>query len=321
MADEENADHSGTDAEGAVAMTPDQHLPAIDVALVDALVQDQFPQWAELPISPVLDQGWDNRTFRLGEYLSVRMPSAAAYAAQVHKEQQWLPFLASQLDAAIPRPVGFGVPGRGYPWSWSIHQWIAGERASSRALSRSVSFAQAAATFLRALRNVPRKNGPTPGEHNFQRGGPLRFCDAEFREAAVLLQGGFDARLLQQAWADAVDSIWHFEPVWIHGDFAPSNLIVNDAGALAGIIDFGQTGIGDPACDLAIAWSYFREPARTSFLECAGLDRETCLRGRAWALWKAAIVESGLCTTTDSESRVAAHTLLEIESEVKTERP
>lgn len=302
-------------------MTPDLHTSVIDVALVDALVKDQFPQWAELPIAPVIEQGWDNRTFRLGEHMSVRMPSAAVYAALVRKEQQWLPFLGSQLDIAIPRPVGLGVPGKGYPWSWSIHQWIAGERASSRALSHSVSFAEATAAFLRALQTVPSAHGPMPGDHNFQRGGSLRFYDFQFREAVGLLQDRFDARLLRQAWADAVESIWDSEPVWIHGDFAPGNLIADDEGALAGVIDFGQTGIGDPACDLAIGWSYFREPARTNFLESAGLDRETCLRGRAWALWKAAIVESGLCTTTDAERRVAPLTLLEIESELKKELP
>jgi len=58
----------------------------IDESLVAALIADQFPQWAGLPLSRVLPGGWDNRTFRLGEDLLVRLPSAAAYAAQVEKE-------------------------------------------------------------------------------------------------------------------------------------------------------------------------------------------------------------------------------------------
>jgi aminoglycoside phosphotransferase (APT) family kinase protein len=61
----------------------------IDVSLVSRLVATQFPEWANLPIRPVECGGWDNRTFHLGEQMTVRLPSAAAYALQVEKEQRW----------------------------------------------------------------------------------------------------------------------------------------------------------------------------------------------------------------------------------------
>jgi hypothetical protein len=57
----------------------------IDVSLVRLLVTTQFPQWADLAIKPVEFGGWDNRTFHLGEHLTVRLPSAAAYSLQVEK--------------------------------------------------------------------------------------------------------------------------------------------------------------------------------------------------------------------------------------------
>lgn len=52
----------------------DDEQATIDVALVRWLVIAQFPQWRDLPICLVIPSGWDNRTFRLGENMLVRLP-------------------------------------------------------------------------------------------------------------------------------------------------------------------------------------------------------------------------------------------------------
>ena len=72
--------------EPAQAPTRDE----INAELARRLVAGQFPQWADLPVRPVADSGWDNRTFHLGEAMIVRLPSGPGYAAQVEKEQRWL---------------------------------------------------------------------------------------------------------------------------------------------------------------------------------------------------------------------------------------
>ncbi len=87
----------------------------ITVELVERLISAQFPAWADLPVRPVDIDGWDNPTFRLGESMSVRLPSDDAYAAQVDKEQRWLPVLAPQLPLPIPAPLGRGAPSRRSP--------------------------------------------------------------------------------------------------------------------------------------------------------------------------------------------------------------
>jgi aminoglycoside phosphotransferase (APT) family kinase protein len=83
---------------------------SMDVELVTTLVSEQFPEWSRLPITPVMPGGWDNRTFRLGDELSVRLPSHESYVLQVEKEQGWLPILAPQLPVPVPEPVGIGQP-------------------------------------------------------------------------------------------------------------------------------------------------------------------------------------------------------------------
>src|SRR5215207_6646361 len=104
----------------------------IDSDLVRRLIRAQFPQWAQLPVRPVEHGGWDNRTFHLGDRMTVRLPSSAGYRLQVEKEHRWLPVLAPQLPLAIPTPVGRGVPAEGYPFPWSVYGWIDGEQATPR---------------------------------------------------------------------------------------------------------------------------------------------------------------------------------------------
>ena len=103
----------------------------IDATLVARLVASQFQQWADLPIVATVPNGWDNRTFRLGPALLVRLPSAEAYAAQVRKEHRWLPVLAPHLPLPIPVLLAMGRPAEGYPWNWSVYRWFEGVPAST----------------------------------------------------------------------------------------------------------------------------------------------------------------------------------------------
>jgi aminoglycoside phosphotransferase (APT) family kinase protein len=153
--------------------------PVIDAALARRLVDAQFPQWRGLPLRPVEHDGWDNRTFRLGDELSVRLPTGNWYALQVAKEQRWLPVLAPQLPLPIPTPVAHGAPGCGFPYPWSVYRWLDGEPAATARIDDLPAFADAVAGFLNALRAIDASDGPPPGRHNFFRGGPLATYEAE----------------------------------------------------------------------------------------------------------------------------------------------
>ena len=126
----------------------------IDVSLARRQIDSQFPQWSPLPITPVEVDGWDNRTFRLGPELTVRLPSGPWYAQQVDKEQRWLPVLAPQLPLPIPLPVARGEPDAGFPYPWSVYRWLDGELASQAQIDDRAGFASALAGFLTALRRI-----------------------------------------------------------------------------------------------------------------------------------------------------------------------
>jgi aminoglycoside phosphotransferase (APT) family kinase protein len=256
------------------------------------LVAEQFPQWAHLPLVPSPHSGWDNSTFRLGEELSVRLPSGPSFARQVEKEQRWLPMLAPQLPLPIPQPVGHGRPSDGYPWPWSIYRWIAGQPANLTPITDPTRFATDLARFLAALYAVDATDGPAPGEHSASRGGPLTPFDELTRESIDLLADDLDAAAVTDVWETALASTWERAPVWVHGDLIGSNLLVAD-GKLCAVIDFGCSAVGDPACDLSVDWMQFDDEGREAFRRILPFDEATRARGRGWALWKALLTLAG----------------------------
>lgn len=275
--------------------------PTIDVQLVTALVSEQFPEWSRLPITPVLPGGWDNRTFRLGDELSVRLPSSESYMLQVEKEQRWLPILAPRLPVPVPEPVGFGQPSQRFPFPWSVYRWLPGHAASADLIADDTTFAAELGDFLSDLQRADASGGPLPGAHNFFRGDAPAVYDAETRRAMAALGDTIDAGAVGDVWDAALATRWSGEPVWFHGDVSEGNLLV-DGRRLSAVIDFGTSGIGDPACDLVIGLTTFRGDAREAFREHRGLDADTWARARGWALWKALIVAAGLAGSHSPES-------------------
>jgi aminoglycoside phosphotransferase (APT) family kinase protein len=261
----------------------------IGADLVGRLVAGQFPQWSDLPVRSVSKGGWDNVTFRLGEEMTVRLPSAGRYVSQVEKEQTWLPRLAPSLPIPIPTPLACGAPTEDYPFPWSVCRWLPGETAEAAPPADLTRFAADLAGFLVALQAIDASDGPATGPHSFFRGGPLATYDEQTRQAVAKLGDEVDAAACLEVWEAARAAPWSGPPVWVHGDVAASNLLVGD-GRLSAVIDFGCSAVGDPACDLAIAWTFLDDAARATFRAALPLDAGTWARGRGWTLWKALIV-------------------------------
>ncbi len=265
------------------------HREQIDAALAARLVAEQFPSWAGLALVPVEEEGWDNRTFRLGESLSIRLPSGPGYVASVEKEQTWLPRLAPQLPLPIPEPVALGRASAEYPWAWSVRRWIEGRPAGPDTIGDPPAFARDLAGFLTALQRIPADGGPVAGAHCFHRGAPPAFYDAETRAALATLGPRVDGRTAAAVWDAALDARWVGTPTWFHGDVAAGNLLVDRDGRLTAVIDFGTCGVGDPACDLVVSWTLLDGPGRAAFRSLMPADEAMWARARGWALWKALI--------------------------------
>lgn len=252
----------------------------IDESLVRRLLAAQFPQWAGLSIKRVASAGTDNAIFRLGDDKAVRLPRIPRATGQVEYDQRWLPRFAARLPLAVPEPLGHGSPAEGYAWTWGIYRWLDGQEATLDRLANPCAAAINLAEFVRALQRVDAADGPLATN----RGVPLADRDDCTRESIGQLHGEVDVDGVTAAWDEALAApVWTGQPVWVHGDLAPGNLLVNH-GRLTAVIDFACMAVGDPACDLQPAWNLLAGASRKTFRAALGVDQATWARGRGWAL-------------------------------------
>ncbi len=238
------------------------------------LLAVQHPQWAELPLTPVPSAGTDNALFRLGADLVVRLPVVDWAVDDVAKEQHVLPLLAPHLPLPVPEPVAGGEPGAGFPWPWWVYRWLPG-----RTPLPADDVAADLARFVVALRSASVAAGPAAS-----RGGPLAPLDAQVREQAPLLADLLDPADALAVWEQALEAPpWDGPPVWVHGDLGLGNLLVDEAGRLSAVIDWGACGVGDPAVDLFPAWLW-ASPGRDAYRAAVDVDDATWERGRGRAL-------------------------------------
>jgi aminoglycoside phosphotransferase (APT) family kinase protein len=247
----------------------------IDVTLVRRLLGEQFPNWANLPLRRVEPAGTVNAIFRLGDELSLRLPRRHGSTKPGGKEFDWLPRLAPSLPLEIPVPVVQGRPTGDYPWFWDVYTWAEGRTAAVEEVD-AIKAARDLAAFVGALQRVDPAGGP-PG-----RGIPLIERNKEIR--VWLAKFDRDPAVTKE-WERALAAPpWDGPPVWHHVD--PRNWLVRE-GRICAVIDWGSMGVGDPACDVMVAWKLHSREARDAFRQALPTDDATWERARGWALSQA----------------------------------
>jgi aminoglycoside phosphotransferase (APT) family kinase protein len=264
---------------------------AIDAFLVRALLDEQHPDLAALPLYPAAS-GWDNEMYRLGEQLCVRLPRRVAAASLLLNEQRWLPILSETLPLPVPAPLRIGSPSAIFPWSWSIVPWLTGSPADLTEPGPEQILPLA--RFLRTLHQPAPADAPC---------NPVRGCALAYRAAALEVRA---ARVQARTtlFTGAVRSIWEqalaapidIEPTWIHGDLHPRNILV-DEGRLSAVLDWGDVAAGDRATDLACIWMLLSgaDRRRQAMDSYGAMSAPTWARARGWAVLLATMfVDTGL---------------------------
>jgi aminoglycoside phosphotransferase (APT) family kinase protein len=252
----------------------------IDEALVRRLLAAQLPQWADLPLRRIKPSGTVNAIFRLGTELSVRLPRRNGPTTPGSKELDWLPKLAPLLPVDVPAPVAQGHPSAEYPWFWEIHTWVEGETVPVAEID-AIQAARDLAALVGTMQQLDPAGAP-PG-----RGIPLAERDEDIRLWLARFDG--DPAVTAE-WDRAVAAQpWDGPPVWHHGDLDVRNWLVR-SGRISGVIDWGAMGVGDPACDVMVAWKLHSPAARDAFRDALPTDDATWERARGWALSQAVAI-------------------------------
>lgn len=280
----------------------------VDEPLVRRLLAAQFPRWADLPLTPVASPGTVNALYRLGSDMVVRIPlRPTAVGEDLDKESTWVPRLAPLLPVPVPLVLGEGVPSDDHPGRWSVACWLDGDNPEVDGLARPDALARDLAEFVSAFRRIDVAGGPPA-----YRGGPLAFQDRQTRGAIDELRGSIDTDAATAVWDETMRTPdWPGPPVWVHADLMPGNLLVRD-GRLSAVIDLGTTGVGDPACDLIVAWNLLPPRARGIFRAGIGADDAAWVRGRGRALSMALIQLPYYRTTNPAMADNARHVIREV---------
>jgi aminoglycoside phosphotransferase (APT) family kinase protein len=261
----------------------------ITADLVRDLLLDQHPDLAELPVQ-LGARGWDNQLWRLGEDLAVRLPWATESADELlRKEHAWLPVLAPRLPLPVPVPQRLSEPSTRFPRPWIVTTWVPGAPADRAPVTRAREAADTLAGFLTALHRPAPEGAPTSRQG---RGRPLAEHTERFVQGlASATELGLipDPDAVRAVWDDATATPdWQGPALWLHGDLHPANVLTAD-GTFCGVIDFGDLCAGDPACDLAAAWTLLPDGGAARFHESyrPTADAATLRRARGWAAMRA----------------------------------
>lgn len=277
---------------------------------VRQLITDQFPQYADLDVTPVASDGTVHALFRIGPELVARLPiepsdpitKRAAIAAELGAAQR----LVAVAPVPTPTPVALGEPGAGYPLPWSIQEWIPGRSLLvTDPAARSSTFATDLAGFVDAIRSLPTEGRVFTGDG---RGGQLTDQDEWMAHCLEQSRGLIDTGALAALWDSLRQTPRHEPDAWTHGDLMPGNLL-SDGNRLTGVIDVGQLAVADPALDLQPAWNFLTGQARTTFRETLGTGDEEWQRGRGWAFAQAMGCLWYYRETNPVMSQTARHTL------------
>ena len=283
----------------------------LDTTLVERLLAEQFPHLTERSINLVQSTGTVNAIYRLGDDLYVRLPRMETWTESLHREWAWLPKLAPHISLTIPKPLALGKPTNGYPCPWAIYRWIDGSSYQDDLINDERQAALDLANFILELRSADMLGAPRGGRK------PLIELDAATRTAIASSRNAIDAEAASEAWTRSLEaSPWNGQPVWIHGDLLRPNLLVQE-GRLYAVIDFGGTGIGDPAMDVVPAWSVFNKIGRQAFRQALNVDDDTWRRARGYALHQALLIIPYYPETNPGFVTLAKRTVDEILADLK----
>jgi aminoglycoside phosphotransferase (APT) family kinase protein len=258
----------------------------IEPPLALELIQAQFPELSPKHIR-LLGAGWDNTAFIVDEELIFRFPRREIALPLLEAEWFTLPKLAQVLPLPIPNPKWKGSPTSSFPWPFIGYYMIPGFTACYANLHEEerAMLAEPIARFLATLHATSKSmisQFHIPSNNQSRIDGTLLTPKIEKNFAELSLLGLLEK---ENRLRSVMQNLQHFRaPInsfVVHGDFYVRHLLVDEKHHLAGVIDWGDIHLGDPAIDLAIAHTFLPLNAHESFRKAYGEISED-----TWALAK-----------------------------------
>jgi aminoglycoside phosphotransferase (APT) family kinase protein len=251
--------------------------PEIEIteALAAQLIEVQFPELKPVSLKKI-GEGFDNTVFHVNDVFLFRFPRRAVAVDLLQLEWRLLPVLRQlELPIEIPKPLFIGQSNDDFPWSFVGYAFIEGQSLGLLSDQQRLDSVRALAHFLLKLHRMPIEKAEQLGVPRDQ----WNRLDVPKRLQQLTENMNKVADL--KLWSDwtvihnVVFNLYHYIPeayreTLVHGDLHIRNVLVNQSGQLAAIIDWGDAHIGHPALDLSMVYSYFPPEARKLFYSIYG---------------------------------------------------
>jgi len=261
--------------------------------LAKSLVEMAFPTLKPVSVRE-FDVGWDNSVFLVNNSFVFRFPRRRIAVPLMESEVRLLPWLSEHVPLPTPDPCYVGTPSPDYPYVFAGYTLIPGHTITDANVTDDErrTMARPLAQFLAALHSVSPDEARTRGAPP----DPVCRLDAtRHKPTAVdrlsslpedLIPRSIKARL--RSLLDSLPAIK--EPssnTLVHGDLHGSQILVSDdAHELAGVIDWGDMHLGDPASDFAVVHSMLPRDCHRDFLQAYGtVDPIAWAAAKARAIW------------------------------------
>lgn len=257
---------------------------------VRALLASHAPEWGFKRVKKVVSSGTDNALFRLDDDALLRIPTRPSSVEPLRKELIWLQKF-TELPLSVPQVLFQSQTYNALGFDFGIYEWLDGEDGTLDKIDDPTQAAKSLAHFLTALRKMPTVGAPLAGPHNSNRGIELSELTEKTTASIKTLSDEINADAAIKIWNAACSAPCDAPPTWVHGDLKSDNMLAKE-GRLSAVIDWGLSAVGDPAVDLAAAWTWVAPESRASFQTECSVSETDWNRAMGWALYCAVIALS-----------------------------
>jgi aminoglycoside phosphotransferase (APT) family kinase protein len=251
----------------------------IDPQLANQLISSQFSE-LDCTSLTLLGTGWDNVSFTTNDGIVFRFPRRQFSVDLLLNEISLLPYIQKYISLPVPLPTFIGSPTPEYPWPFAGYKLLSGETADRYALTREErhAFVKPIAIFLKELHHININELQA-------RGAPfdsLGRVDISVRLPKILDYLNkideikcFDTHSLREfAINFKLNTKIDFN-CFVHGDLYARHILIKDRKNISGIIDWGDTHIGNAAVDIALIHSFLPQESHNEFRSIYGVIDDT----------------------------------------------
>jgi aminoglycoside phosphotransferase (APT) family kinase protein len=217
----------------------------------------------------LFDEGWDNLVYLVNDTLIFRFPRREFGISCMENEIALLPFLAKKVSFAFSAPQYIGHASASYPYPFAGYVMLQGKPLcdASNALIHDKIFAITLASWLKELHALPITDNHISllkGDQTWRLNLTHRIarCNENLaRYESFFSMAGFSKTLLESVINTLPKlNLNSTKQSYLHGDLYSRHIIVNPSTLMpCGLIDWGDTHIGNPGIDLAVGMIFTQE--------------------------------------------------------------